>query len=715
MRSIRAFTLVAFAAAALLLPGILGVAQAATGNQTGPSGGSWMAFDKRSDAQTYCSANYPTILNYTTVVWVAGSQAGGTYYRPADSKAGQGSGSWGCFVQVVVAGFAPGSCSGTGDESVWVDPAKKTWSVSGSSGYKAGNGGLMCLSDALGLGLTQGLYKGTIHLLSRPELVKCAAPDQVVWFSNDRKSVLLLADLNAAKGNGGYVCLSLTTLDGWKVVPTGYAKSGDANCAAPDVVVWLNAPNLDFWPAGTPGYAAQGGQGVFMCKSDAVANLKYSDVSKIAGTKGSPLDSYPQASQPKCGPGEQVVWANLKNNGVVVPASDPNALAKYSTGLGGYICWSNAIAQAEGLSLECSDGIVYDDGKYAWPATSLTFQYYNTAAMRSDPVFNVRFMCASQAKALGFGPPPPGTPDSPGGPNLGSLTCFSGDKIEWILTANSQRVALGSSGAGQGDGAYLCGTASGDHLYAGTGSTAKLSGPKGSLLGFSAIPPSAVAYKICSQNTKYGDMFSYGVMGQYGWATDASPNQLFIYGDPKYAKSMPGHYACADDAVAAGWLTPQMIAATGGGSPGGSPSPSPSPAPVPTPKPVTQWTTTWVSSAGQVTCTARTNFSVQPGAGGGPVVWASDGSKKFYYVHDTRAGQGKGGYGCLGDVVHAGYAADFPNWWSTEAQATCPGDSIAWLNTMSNTYYPKGSKGYASGYGKFMCSLLAKDMYAPGT
>jgi hypothetical protein len=149
-----------------------------------------------------------------------------------------------------------------------------------------------------------------------------------------------------------------------------------------------------------------------------------------------------------------------------------------------------------------------------------------------------------------------GTPDNPSGPTVASLTCFSGDKIEWVLS-NGNHVAQGAPGAGQGDGAYLCATSNGDRPYAGTGGTILLNGPKGSLLGFSAIPPDNIAYKICKLATKDGDMFSFGAMGQYSWAIDGAPYTLYIHGDYRYGKS-PGHYACADDAVAAGW-TPKKF------------------------------------------------------------------------------------------------------------------------------------------------------------
>jgi len=432
-------------------------------------------------------------------------------------------------------------------------PDVEVWTIIGSKTFvplndplagKGANGTYTCQSVA-----TLNGYTLSSNGNATPGAAGCAPSDRPAWISNDTKTTVLLTDLSAGKGKGGFGCLAMAALSGYPLTPTGYANPGDAQCGSDSPAMWLNTPNMTDWASGSPGFAAQNGQGTFLCKTDATRR-GYSDVSKVAGPKGS-VDTFPQPSQAKCDSSQQVVWVHPGDSTIV----HVDSAGRAGVGIGGYACWSNAVAQSTGFNDAC-DAWVYNDGKYAWPDTSQTYKFNDTPAKRADAVLGIRFMCKSSAAKLGIGPPPPGTPDNPGGPSLTSLTCFSGDKIEWILV-NGSRVASGAPGAGQGNGTYLCATANGDHPYAGTSGATLLNGPKGSLLGFSAIPPDSIAYSICKFATKYGDQFSYGVMGQYGWVTDSSPYMLYIHGDSRVGKP-PGHYACADDAVAAGW-TPKKV------------------------------------------------------------------------------------------------------------------------------------------------------------
>jgi hypothetical protein len=424
-------------------------------NQTGPSGAVWASFATASSAQSFCGSPASS-----TVVWVAGSPTSGKYYHLSDPLAGKSNGAWGCFAQVVVAGFQPGNCVAP-DEMVWVVPSKKTWSAGGASGYKSGVGGYMCLTDALGVGYTQNLASGPMRLLGAASLVKCTAPDQVVWITVGQTNWVPASDSNAGKGTGGYVCQSLADLNGYKLKTAGATTADGANCKPPDVAVWVNLNDAHFFMPDSEGYKAKIGQGAFFCRADALAAHDVDASSNLIGQTA--------ADKVHCAQGDSVVWLSL-GDGKYATLHD--AMAGKGDGL--WMCRSYADhhhtyakltqwatlgdAQCPGDKvvwvLFTMQGMEYvEKGQYV--SDHRGFGQYGT-----DGNYMCELVAQDSHYARGTSTAPQGWPAH--GDTLTTLRCNAlGDKLAWIIQGGSisphTSLPLGDFFAGRvGPGDWVC-------------------------------------------------------------------------------------------------------------------------------------------------------------------------------------------------------------------------------------------------------------------
>jgi len=314
-------TVFAFLAALMLLVAIL--LPSAASAATGPSGATYRTFTSESAAQSACGTPAAAF-----VAWIAGDK----YYRANNPQAGAGNGTWSCFSDAVVAGFQT-TCTSP-DQMVWVDPNKKTWAINGSSAYKSGVGGFMCLSDALGLNFTQALATGEFSLLLKAELVKCTPPDQLVWLTPADKSFVAPGNPNYGSGTGGYICRNLAELNGYRYKAGGVSTPDAAGCKLPDVAVWVNKNDNDFFAPGSDGYRVHVGEGAYMCQSDAL-KAGDKDASKNVVGQFTP-DALMKSGW--CNSADHAVWVSFEGSGYMVTLHDPKA----GQGKGLWVCGNDA-------------------------------------------------------------------------------------------------------------------------------------------------------------------------------------------------------------------------------------------------------------------------------------------------------------------------------------------------------------------------------------
>ena len=112
---------------------------------------------------------------------------------------------------------------------------------------------------------------GDFTAYSKPDAVTgCNPPNVVVWISVDNKNAVSLTDAAAGKGNGGYVCSDVALAHGYKFLLDATTPEA-ANCKPPDVAVWFNRNENNYFVAGSDGYKQKTGSGSFVCLKDAIA------------------------------------------------------------------------------------------------------------------------------------------------------------------------------------------------------------------------------------------------------------------------------------------------------------------------------------------------------------------------------------------------------------------------------------------------------------
>jgi hypothetical protein len=242
---------------------------------TSPIGVKYKTFASAAAAQAGCGS----ALN---VAWVSGSGAPPSYVPSGGAGAGTGPGTWACLSEAVSAGFPPSSCPSP-DNVTWVDVNAKTFWNPTQSGYKTkpdGTGGYMCRSFALRLNFTQGSSPNDFTAQATPQLVKnCTKPAYIVWVSADNKNYVPVDDSAAGKGVGGYACSDVTKAHGYPSHLTGATTPDALKCVAPNVPVWFNQNEQNFFTPGSQGYIVKVGAGSFICSNDA-ADLQLTDASK---------------------------------------------------------------------------------------------------------------------------------------------------------------------------------------------------------------------------------------------------------------------------------------------------------------------------------------------------------------------------------------------------------------------------------------------------